>query len=116
MVVVAATLVVVMENDWVLDPSGIVMLGGTAAATPLLASVTTTPPLGAVAVSVRTPVTAVPPATELGESTMLASATAVGAVVAVESAHPDTAIDRTAKVAAYRLSGRKALRYTTDHS
>jgi len=40
-------------------------------------------------VRVKTPVTGVQPATELDDNTTLASASTVGAVVAVESAHPD---------------------------
>jgi hypothetical protein len=116
MVVDAPTPVVVTGNDWLLDPSGIVTLAGTVTAVPLLASVTTAPPVGAVPVSVRTPVTAVPPSTELDDNTTLASATVVGAVVAVESAHPDTTNDaRTATAAARRVREPKALRCTTDH-
>src|SRR5580765_2503363 len=90
-VVDAATAVVVIGKEKVLLPAGMVTLAGTTAAALLLTSVTTAPPVGAATVRVRTPVTGVPPETVLDDSTMLASATAVGAVTAVESAQPDAA-------------------------
>ncbi len=80
-----------MAKENVLLPAGMVTLAGTAAAAPLLAIVTIAPPVGAAAVSVSTPVTGVPPATVVVDSTMLARATVVGAVTAVESAQPDAA-------------------------
>ena len=98
------------------EPSGIVTLAGTVTAVLLLVSVTTAPPDGAVPVRVRTPVTGVPPSTELDDNTTLASVTAVGAVVVAESAHADTMQDvRAAAAAARRVREPKALRFTTDH-
>ena len=78
-----------IANETLLEPAGIVTLAGTVTAALLLATVTTAPPVGARPVSVRIPVTGVPPDTELDDNTTLASATVVGAVTAVESAHPD---------------------------
>src|SRR5580704_19029226 len=78
-----------------LEPAAIVTVAGTTTAAVLLASVTAAPPVGAVPVSVMIPVTAVPPDTEVDDKTRLASAAVVGAVTAVELAHPDAA--RSAK-------------------
>jgi hypothetical protein len=90
-VVEAATDVVAIANETLLEPAGMVTLAGTATAALLLAIVTTAPPVGASPVSVRIPVTGVPPDTEFDDNTTLASATVVGAVTAVESAQPDAA-------------------------
>jgi hypothetical protein len=80
-VVDADVAAVVIENDSVLEPSGIVTLAGTATAALLLANVTAAPPAGAAAVSVTVAVTGVPPTTELDDNTMDARAAVVGAVV-----------------------------------
>src|SRR6185295_618966 len=103
-----------MAKVRLLDPSGIITVGGTVTEALLLASVTAAPPAGAIPVSVRTPVTAVPPATELDDSTTLASVTTVGAVVAAESAHPDAMRQaRNAAPAARRVTTRIGLTCTT---
>lgn len=110
----AATLVVVIGKDRLLEPAGIVTLAGTVTVVVLLASVTTAPSVGASPVSVSTPVTEVPPNTDVVDSTMLASATTVGAVVVVVSAHPETTkAATTATPAGRRQTERKWLRFTT---
>jgi len=110
----AATLVVVIGKDRLLEPAGIVTVAGTVTAVELLASVMAAPPSGASPVIVRTPVTEVPPNTEVDDSTMLASATGVGAVVVAVSAHPETTkAAMTAAPAVRRQAERNLLRFTT---
>jgi hypothetical protein len=91
MVTVAAVFVVVIVNDWVVEPADTVTVAGTVAAAELLVSVTAAPPVGAAALSVISPVTVAPPVTVPGVTVTAPSAATAAVVVAevVESAQPE---------------------------
>jgi hypothetical protein len=96
---------VVIENDWLVEPAGIVTVAGTVVVVLLLDSDTTAPLVGATAVRLTVPVTAEPPTTELADNTTLDSAAVAIAVAAVvESAHPETATHIRNNAAAARTA------------
>jgi len=98
-----------------LEPSGIVTVAGTVTLVVLLASVIAAPPAGAFPVSVKIPVTGVPPSTDTCDRTTLASVTGVGAVVVAVSEHPVATKDATAATHAARRTAAelRRLRFTT---
>jgi hypothetical protein len=114
-VVDAAVAAVATANEIELDPSGIVTLAGTVTAVLLLTNVTAAPPVGAVAVSVRVAVTAVPPTIELDDSVTLASAAVVGAVVVVVSSAQPAAARHTKMMTAARPRANRTAGVGTPH-
>lgn len=74
----AVTLDVVMANVAVVAPAATVTEGGTAAALPLLESMTAAPPAGAAALSVTVPVADAPPETLEGETARVDSVAVPG--------------------------------------
>jgi hypothetical protein len=109
-----ATLVVVIEKLMLLEPSGIVTLAGTVTLAVLLERVIAAPPAGAFPVSVKIPVTGVPPSTDTCDKTTLASVMAVGAVVVVVSEHPEASkLAAAATYIARHTAELKRLRFTT---